>query len=76
MAVEMITVVSDLLSAVGYDDEKGEGRAQFKKNGKVYGYPGATRDELDQILNGAVNGSVGQTFNQLWKWKPGYYQIS
>jgi hypothetical protein len=69
----MQAVDSDLLSQVGFNPETGEGRAVFKKNGSGYNYPGATQDEYDSILRGDIAGSVGKTFNQLWKWKPGYY---
>lgn len=73
--VEMIPVNSELLSAVGFNPETGEGRATFAKNGKTYSYPNCTQAEFDQILNGAVDGSNGKTFNLLWKYKPGYAQI-
>ena len=73
---EMTSVDSDLLSEVGFNSSTGHGKAVFKKNGKAYGYPGYTQEEFDQITGGAIEGSAGKTFNALWKWKPGYYQIS
>ena len=72
---EMVPVDSDLLSDVGFNATTGHGKAVFKKNGRVYGYPGCTEDEFNQILSGAIEGSVGKTFNALWKWKTGYYPI-
>jgi hypothetical protein len=72
----MQSVDSDLLSQVGFNSTTGHGRAMFAKNGKVYGYPGCTQDEYESILRGDIAGSVGKTFNQLWKWKPGYCQVS
>ena len=73
---EMESVDSDLLSQVGFNASIGHGKAVFKKGGSVYGYPGCTQEEYEQIKIGAIEGSVGKTFNQLWKWKTGYYKIS
>ena len=73
---EMTSVDSDLLSEVGFNPATMHGKAVFKKNGAVYGYPGCTAEERDQIVSGAIAGSVGKTFNALWKYKSGYYKIS
>jgi hypothetical protein len=72
---DMQAVDSDLLSQVGFNPSTGHGKAVFKKNGRSYGYPNCTQDEYESILRGDIAGSVGKTFNQLWKWKPGYYPI-
>ena len=76
---EMIPVSSSQIEAVGFNPSTGEGRVAFlakgSRPGSLYSYPSCTQDEFDQIVNGAIGGSVGTTFGQLWKYKAGYAKI-
>ena len=65
---EMVAVSgSSQIAAVGFNAETGQGKIQFLKNGSEYVYEDCTQSEADQIINGAIGGSIGVTFGQLWK---------
>lgn len=65
---EMVAVSgSSQIAAVGFNAETGQGKIQFLKNGSEYIYESCTQAEADQIINGAIGGSIGITFGQLWK---------
>jgi hypothetical protein len=76
---EMVPVNSSQIEAVGFNPATGEGRVAFlakgSRPGSLYSYPACTQDEFDQIVNGAIGGSVGVTFGNLWKYKSGYQRI-
>lgn len=71
----MVPVSSGQVAAIGFNSSTGEGRVEFV-NGSLYSYPNRTQAEYEQIINGAIEGSVGKTFNALWKYAPGYTKIS
>ena len=72
---EMVPVSSSQIESVGFNSETGQGRVSFIRNGSLYEYDSVTREEFDQIVSGAIGGSVGTTFGQLWKYKAGYAKI-
>lgn len=61
------TQSSSQIEQVYFNSASSQGRILFMKNGSLYEYDNATKDEADQIANGAIAGSVGITFGQLWK---------
>ena len=75
----MQPVVSSQIESVGFNPATGEGRVAFlakgSRPGSLYSYPACTQEEFDQIVSGAIGGSVGVTFGQLWKFKAGYVKI-
>jgi hypothetical protein len=77
--IQMVPVVSSQIESVGFDPTTGEGRVAFlakgSRPGSLYSYPSCTQEEFDHIVNGAIGGSVGTTFGQLWKYKAGYAKI-
>jgi hypothetical protein len=76
---QMVPVSSSQIEAVGFNPETGEGRVAFlakgSRPGSLYSYPNCSQEEFDQIVSGAIGGSVGITFGELWKYKPGYQKI-
>ena len=56
---EMVAVSgSSQIAAVGFNAETGQGKIQFLKNGSEYVYEDCTQSEADQIINGAIRGSI------------------
>lgn len=76
---EMTPVTSSQIESVGFNPATGEGRVSFlakgSRPGSTYSYPNCTQSEYEQIIQGVIGGSVGVTFGQLWKYKPGYQKI-
>jgi KTSC domain len=64
---EMVPVSSSQIEAVGFNQETNQGKVRFLKNGSEYLYENCTQDEASQIINGAIGGSVGISFAQIWK---------
>lgn len=64
---EMVPVSSSQIEAVGFNETTSQGKVRFLKNGSEYLYENCTQDEANQIINGAIGGSVGVTFGNLWK---------
>jgi N-methylhydantoinase A/oxoprolinase/acetone carboxylase beta subunit len=67
---------SSQIDQVQFNAETSQGRIVFLKNGSVYEYDNATREEANQIASGAIGGSVGVTFGQLWKGVKPFRRIS
>ena len=76
----MTAVSSSQIAAVGFNAETGQGRVEFLAKGNrgpsLYEYDNCTQDEATQIINGAIGGSVGITFGQLWKGTKNFRRIS
>jgi len=74
---EMVPVSgSSQISAVGFNATTSQGRVEFIKNGSLYEYDSCTAAEAEQIQNGAIGGSVGITFGNLWKGTKPFRRIS
>lgn len=62
---------SSQIDQVFFNAATSQGRILFISKGSrgpsLYEYDGVTLDEATQIANGAIGGSVGITFGQLWK---------
>jgi hypothetical protein len=67
---------SSQIDQVLFNAETSQGRILFIKNGALYEYDSATREEAVQIASGAIGGSVGITFGQLWKGTKPFRRIS
>jgi len=67
---------SSQIDQVLFSAETGQGRILFLKNGALYEYDNCTREEAEQIASGAIGGSVGITFGQLWKGVKNFRRIS
>ncbi len=67
---------SSQIDQVLFNAETSQGRIVFLKNGSVYEYDSATREEAEQIANGAIGGSVSVTFGNLWKNVKPFRRIS
>jgi hypothetical protein len=67
----MTAVSSSQIAAVGFNAATSQGRVEFVAKGSrgpsLYEYDSVTEDEYSQIVNGAIGGSVGITFGNLWK---------
>jgi hypothetical protein len=72
----MTPVSSSQIEAVGFCTATGQGKVQFLKNGSEYVYESCTQDEATQIINGAIGGSVGVSFSQIWKGTKPFRRIS
>ena len=73
---EMVPVSSSQIESVGFNAATSQGKVRFLKNGSEYVYESCTQDEATQIINGAIGGSVGITFGQLWKGVKPFRRIS
>jgi hypothetical protein len=67
---------SSQIEQVQFNAETSQGRIVFLKNGAVYEYDSATMEEAQQISSGAIGGSVGVTFGQLWKGVKPFRRVS
>jgi hypothetical protein len=71
---------SSQIDQVYFNAETNQGRILFLAKGSrgpsLYEYDDATREEAEQIASGAIGGSVGITFGQLWKGIKVYRRIS
>jgi hypothetical protein len=67
---------SSQIDGVQFNAETSQGRISFIKNGSLYEYDDCTQDEATQIASGAIGGSVGITFGQLWKGVKPFRRIS
>ena len=76
----MIPVSSTQIESVGFNPETGEGRVAFlakgSRPGSLYSYQNCSVDEFNQIVAGAIGGSVGVTFSTLWKGMKPYQRLS
>lgn len=57
---------SSQIDQVLFNAATGQGRILFLK-GALYEYDECTRVEAEQIAGGAIGGSVGVSFSQIWK---------
>jgi hypothetical protein len=67
---------SSQIDQVLFNAATGQGRISFIKNGALYEYDEATRVEAEQIANGAIGGSVGISFGQIWKGVKPFRRVS
>lgn len=76
----MTPVASSQIEAVGFNPATGQGRVMFlakgSRSGSLYEYDSCTKDEFDQIVTGAIAGSVGISFSQIWKGTKQYRKIA
>ena len=76
----MTSVSSSQIASVGFNPKTSQGRVEFLAKGNrgpsLYEYENCTQDEATQIINGAIGGSVGITFGQLWKGTKNFRRIS
>ena len=74
------TQASSQIDHVEFNSETSQGRILFLAKGSrgpsLYEYDDATREEAEQIANGAIGGSVGITFGILWKGIKPFRRIS
>lgn len=74
------TQASSQIDHVEFNQETGQGGIVFLGKGSRgpsrYEYEDCTRSEAEQIANGAIGGSVGITFGQLWKGTKPYQRVS
>jgi KTSC domain len=70
--MDMVSVSSSQISAVGYDPETMEARVEFT-NGSVYSYQGVPMGITDEIIKSE---SPGRTFSATLKFGFTYSRIS
>ena len=74
------TQSSSQIDNVQFNAETSQGRILFLGKGSsgpaLYEYDSATREEAEQIASGAIGGSVGITFGNLWKNVKPFRRIS
>jgi hypothetical protein len=71
---------SSQIDQVLFNAETSQGRILFVGKGSrgpsLYEYDQATREEAEQIASGAIGGSVGISFGQIWKGTKPFRRIS
>ena len=74
------TGASSQIDTVLFNEQTKQGRILFLAKGSrgpsLYEYDQTTREEAEQIASGAIGGSVGISFSQIWKGTKPYRRIS